>query len=561
MSNDGSKQANTSRAWWKEAVFYQIYPRSFKDSNGDGVGDLKGVIEKLDYLKDLGVNAVWMSPFYRSPMVDNGYDISDYEDIDPSFGTMAEFEEMLAGMHARGIKLMIDLVVNHTSSEHPWFFESRTSRENPKRDWYIWRDGKEGGMPPNNWASAFGGSAWTWDEQTGQYYLHLFSEGQPDLNWRNPEVKDAIFSMIRRWIERGIDGFRVDTGHLYLKNPEFPDALHESADAQSPVGFVFAREYVTHQPGLHELYQEMRREVLGEDVVFFGEMYDFDPHHALQYAAYERNEFNLLYQYPVVHARGDWTAVKRATREWYEAFRDKGWNSITFSNHDSARPTSIFGDEDNRELSAKLIATYLLTSPGTPFFLQGEELGMTNIHFGSIDEYNDPETRGLYKDLVDSGVGPQEALGRLAPWSRDNARTPMQWNSDEYAGFTSGTPWLPVNQNFRQVNAASQEKDLHSVLNFYRNLIVLRQKHSALVYGDFVPITPDDHELYAYLRQDAHEKFLIIVNTSPRTWSVGGALRESAEYAARDAPIIGTYADHGESDVFRPWEGRLYQIK
>lgn len=553
---------HAQRAWWKETVFYQIYPRSFQDSTGDGVGDLRGIISRLDHLAELGVDGVWLSPMYRSPMVDHGYDISDYEDIDPQFGSLADFDALLAGLHERGIKLLIDLVVNHTSDQHPWFIESRSSRDNPKRDWYIWRDPRDG-REPNNWASHFGGSAWTFDDATGQYYLHLFSPGQPDLNWRNPEVKEAIFAMIRRWIERGIDGFRVDVGHLYLKEPTLPDIMHAACDGDAP-RYVPATAFSSHQPGLHELYQELRRDVLGPDIVLFGEMYELDPESALAYTAYDRGEFDLVYQYPVVHARGDWTTVKRSVRTWYETFAGRAWNTITFSNHDSPRPVSIFGDDRHcRTQSAMCIATFLLSAPGTPFFLQGEEFGMSNVRFPRIEDYADAELIGFYRERVRDGGDPDDTLAQLAPWSRDNARTPMQWDPTHAAGFTSGTPWLPLHTNYPDINRARQVEDPHSVFRYYQRLIALRREHPTLVYGTYEPLVPDEHALYAYVRRDTERAILVVLNTCGTPFTPGDELRAGVAAAGIPGDLITGNTPNPPAawdTEYGPWEARLYWL-
>ena len=548
-----------TKTWWKEAVFYQIYPRSFKDSNGDGIGDLVGVIEKLDHLKELGIGAVWLSPMYRSPMIDHGYDISDYEDIDPIFGTMSDFQSLLEGLHQRDIKLMIDLVINHTSDQHPWFVESRASRDNPKRDWYIWKDGKDG-KEPNNWGSNFGGSAWSFDELTGQYYLHLFAKEQPDLNWRNPEVKEAIFAMVKRWVERGVDGFRVDVGHHYLKHPNYPDASRETDNPHSL--YVYPGQLAAHQPGLLEIYQELRETVLGPETVLFGEMYDYSAKEALQYVRYDQPGFNMVYQFPIVHARGDWTKVKSSIREWYETFAEKGWNSTTFSNHDSARPVSVFGDDSNHhEHSAKLIAAFLLTAPGSPFLLQGEEIGMTNVRHPSIEDYQDAEMLGRFTERVGLGEDPEHVLGELIRWSRDNARTPVQWNDTEHAGFSSAQPWLKINPNYTTINIAAQTDDQNSVLNFYRTLIALRKQNPALIYGTYEPLTADDAELYAYTRKYEDSVALMLLNTSSNTRMVDQKLVDTLGQLFEElpAPHLTNYPDIMScADDMRPWEMRLF---
>jgi oligo-1,6-glucosidase len=554
----GRKKNYNGRQWWKEAIFYQVYPRSFRDTNGDGNGDLAGIIEKLDYLHDLGVGAVWLAPVYASPMADNGYDVSDYYTINPMFGTMADFEKLLAGLHSRGMKLMMDLVINHTSVQHPWFLESRSSLDNPKRDWYIWRYGRDG-REPNNWACHFMTSAWEFDQKTGQYYLHMFSKEQADLNWRNAEMKEEIFRMMRFWLGKGVDAFRMDMANYLMKAESLPDAPRREGDARP---YVHGEGLYANQPGMHELITEIRSEVLDHfGAILFGEMYFLTPETALEYAAYDKHEMAMLYQYEIVGAAGDWEKTKRSVRVWHEAFKDKAWNSIAFSNHDSPRPVSIFGEERNaRTESAKCLATYLMTAPGTPFFLEGEELGMTNVTYPGLDDYSDIAMKTRYAERVSRGEDPAWVFADLARWSRDNARTPMQWNAEAEAGFTTGKSWLGVNLNYPEVNVASEEADTESVLNFYKKLIALRKKTPALVYGEYVPLTPDDWETYAYKRVLKDKTYVIILNTSPRQWRM--KILDELKNGKPELLLSNlTPADDTEEEFFlRPWEARIYKL-
>ena len=548
---------NIQKEWWKEAVVYQIYPRSFNDTSGDGNGDLRGIIDKLDYIKNLGIDAIWISPIYASPMADNGYDISDYYSINPMFGSMEDFDELIAEIHKRGMKLMMDLVINHTSIEHPWFLESRSSLDNSKRDWYIWREGKDG-REPNNWASHFMNSVWELDGKTNQYYFHMFAREQADLNWNNREVKKEIFSMIEFWLKKGVDAFRMDMANYLMKAKDFPDAPKEEGDNRK---YIHGEGLYANQPGMHELIREMKENVLAPyGAALFGETYFLNKDTALDYVAYDRKEFDLIYQYEVVGARGNWEEAKRSVRTWHESFKDRGWNSITLSNHDSPRPISLFGDDgEHREESAKCLATFLLTTPGTPFFLQGEELGMTNVLYQDIDCYSDIEMKEKYKERISKGEFPDDVFRDVAKWSRDNARTPMQWDKNINAGFSTGTPWIGVNQNYDYINTEDEEKDKSSVLNFYKKLIKLRHKHPSLVYGDYVPLVPDNWETYAYKRVLDKSVYVIVINTSERTWKMDPL----AEINADSKLLISNYSDSDNSSngmLLRPWESRVYKV-
>ncbi|GAB2694117.1 alpha-glucosidase [Paenibacillus thermoaerophilus] len=509
-----------ARRWWKEAVVYQVYPRSFMDGNGDGIGDLKGLLSKLDYLQELGVDVVWLSPVYKSPNDDNGYDISHYCEIMDEFGTMADWEAVLAGLRARGIKLIMDLVVNHTSDEHLWFRESRRSPDNPYRHWYIWRPGKPDGRPPNNWSSVFGGSAWAYDGATGEYYLHLFSRKQPDLNWDNPEVRESVYGIMQFWLDKGIDGFRMDVINFISKHPELPDA----GDGELEWG----GRYFVNGPRVHEYLQEMNRRVLSRyDLLTVGEMPGVSVDEAKLYTSPERGELDMVFQFEPMEIDsgpgGKWDvapwslpALRGILNKWQLGLEGCGWNSLYLCNHDQPRAVSRFGSDDPayRAVSAKLLATLNHTLQGTPFIYQGEELGMTNAAFPGIDSYRDIETLNMYRERLASGWEAEVLLKAIHAKSRDNARTPMQWNGDANAGFTTGTPWIGVNPNYREINAQAAMADPDSVFHYYRRLIALRKRHPLLVYGRFSPLLEWHDRIYAYTRRHEDETWLIVLNFS-----------------------------------------------
>ena len=510
-----------NKTWWKESVVYQIYPRSFCDSNGDGIGDLKGITSKLPYLKELGINVIWLSPVYQSPNDDNGYDISDYEDIMTEFGTMADFDEMLNTAHSLGIKIVMDLVVNHTSDEHKWFIESRSSKNNPKRDYYIWKDGKDG-KEPNNWGSCFSGSAWQLDETTGQYYLHLFSKKQPDLNWENDEVREEIFGMMNRWFEKGIDGFRMDVISLISKDQSFPDGATYG-------GLYGSFESCANGPRVHEFLKEMNKKVLSKyDIMTVGECAGVTLEEAKKYANSEGTELNMVFQFEHVGLDDD-TNMKWSTRrmplvplkenlsKWQKGLNEVAWNSLYFCNHDQPRIVSRLGSEKDeyRELSAKCIATCLHMMQGTPYIYQGEELGMTNTVFNSVKDFRDLESINAYNELTEKGViSAEELFPKICHKSRDNARTPMQWDDTENAGFTTGTPWIDVNPNYTEINAKEQVEREDSVFNYYKKLISLRKEYEIIVYGDYNLLLPEDEELFVYERNLNGNKLLVVCNFS-----------------------------------------------
>ncbi|MCS0791001.1 glycoside hydrolase family 13 protein [Cytobacillus pseudoceanisediminis] len=507
------------KQWWKESVVYQIYPRSFMDSNGDGIGDLQGIISRLDYLKELGIDVVWLSPVYKSPNDDNGYDISDYQDIMSEFGTMEDWEELLGEMHKREIKLIMDLVVNHSSDEHIWFAESRKSKDNPFRDYYIWREGRNG-KEPNNWGSNFGGSAWKLDDKTGEYYLHLFSKKQPDLNWDNPKLRNEIYDMMTWWLEKGIDGFRMDVVNFISKVEGLPD------DEPKPgKKYASGSKYYRNGPRIHEYLREMNEKALSKfDVMTVGEMPGVTPEWARQYTGESRNELNMVFQFEHVSLdngpNGKWDLkpldlcdLKINLTKWQNELDKVGWNSLYFNNHDQPRSVSRFGnDGEYREKSAKMLATLLHMMKGTPYVYQGEEIGMTNVRFSSIEEYRDIETLNFYKEALNDGWTKDKALESIYAKGRDNARTPMQWDSSEHGGFSDGTPWIKVNPNYKDINVEKALKDPDSVFHYYKKLIELRKKNEIIVYGRYNLILDQHPEVYAYTRTLGNQILLVLCN-------------------------------------------------
>lgn len=510
--------------WWKESVVYQIYPRSFYDSNGDGIGDINGIIKKLDYLEELGVDVLWISPMLDSPQDDNGYDISDYRKIFKEYGTMEDYETLLAEAHKRGIKILMDLVVNHTSDEHAWFLESKKSKENPYRDYYIWKN-PVNGKEPNNWGSVFGGSAWEYDDETQMYYLHLFSKKQPDLNWENETVRKEVYDMMKFWCEKGIDGFRMDVISMISKDQAFPDGEIRGG-LYGDYG-----PYCVHGPRIHEFLKEMNQEVLSKyDIMTVGETAGVTIEEARKYAGEDRNELNMVFQFEHVEGPGQngefgkWTTAKfnfpefkRVMIKWQEELQGKAWNSLFFGNHDQPRSVSRFGNDNPacRETSAKMLATCLHMMQGTPYIYQGEELGMTNAYFDKLEDYRDIESIQYFTELTDAGfLTPDYMMKCLMLRSRDNARTPMQWNQSAQAGFTDAEPWIKVNPNYKVINAESQMKNENSVFHYYQKLIQIRKEKEIVVYGDFEPLYREDDQIFAYIRRLDQERLLTICNFS-----------------------------------------------
>ena len=512
------------KKWWKESVVYQIYPKSFKDSNGDGVGDIRGIIQKLDYLKELGVNVLWISPMLESPQDDNGYDISDYRRIYKEYGTMEDYEELLSEAHKRDIRILMDLVVNHTSDEHNWFIESRKSKDNPYRDYYIWKD-PVNGKEPNNWGGVFGGSAWEYDAQTQMYYLHLFSKKQPDLNWENEKVRQEVYDMMTFWCEKGIDGFRMDVISMISKDQAFPDGKMNNS-LYGDFG-----PYCVHGPRIHEFLQEMNREVLSRyDIMTVGETSGVTIEEAQKYAGEAGKELNMVFQFEHVdNGSGDygkWTTekydfkeFKRIMIKWQEELQGKAWNSLFLGNHDQPRSVSRFGNDNPayRETSAKMLATCLHMMQGTPYVYQGEELGMTNVYFDKLEDYRDIESINFFTELTEAGLmTPEYMMKCLMLRSRDNARTPMQWDDSAQAGFTDGESWIKVNPNYKEINAAQQLEDPNSIFYYYQKLIRLRKEKDIIVYGGFEPLYRDDEQIFAYIRRQEQEKLLTVCNFSDK---------------------------------------------
>lgn len=550
------------KAWWKEAVVYQIYPRSFCDSNGDGIGDLNGITSKLDYLKELGIDVIWLSPVYKSPNDDNGYDISDYEDIMTEFGNMDDFDKMLAAAHERGIKIVMDLVVNHTSDEHPWFVESRSSKDNEKRDYYIWKEGKDG-KEPTNWGSAFSGPAWKYDEKTDMYYLHLFSVKQPDLNWENPKVRKEVFDMMTRWCEKGIDGFRMDVISLISKPEGFPDA--------KVVGLYGDMNICANGPKVHDYLKEMNEKVLSKfDIMTVGETAGVTLDEAKKYANSEGSELNMVFQFEHMGLDGEgdfkWSTkhiplvpLKENLTKWQLGLDEVAWNSLYFCNHDQPRIVSRLGDDSDgfREVSAKCIATCLHMMQGTPYVYQGEELGMTNTVFNSVDDFRDLESINAYKELIESGLYTKEDMfPKIAHKSRDNARTPMQWDASENAGFTAGTPWISVNPNYKKINVADQLRREDSVFNYYKKLIRLRKENEIIVYGNYELLLPEDENIFAYVRTLDNQKLLVVCNFSKSEQKFDFSGYENAKM------LISNYNRDARKDgILKPYEATVLLLE
>jgi oligo-1,6-glucosidase len=556
--------------WWTTAVVYQIYPRSFADSDGDGIGDLPGITARLDHLARLGIDVLWLSPIYPSPQDDNGYDISDYQDVDPLFGTLADLDELVEQAHDRDIKIVMDLVVNHTSDEHPWFVESRSSVDSPKRDWYWWRPARPGtepgapGAEPTNWGSFFSGPTWEYDEATGEYYLHLFSRKQPDLNWENPEVREAVYAMMRWWLDRGVDGFRMDVINMISKELPLQDGDVPEGAAEGD-----GSPYFLCGPRIHEFLAEMRREVIdGRDgaLLTVGEMPGVTVEEARLFTDPDRAEVDMVFQFEHVSVDQGATkwdvlplrlpVLKASLGRWQEALAEVGWNSLYWNNHDQPRVVSRFGDDgEYRVRSAKLLGTVLHLHRGTPYVYQGEELGMTNAPFGRIDDFRDIEAVNHFRVASALGADPDAVLDALRTMGRDNARTPMQWDATEHAGFTSGDPWIAVNPNHTEVNAAAAVADPDSVFHHYRRLAELRKAEPAVAHGDFTLLLPDDPVVYAFTRRHGDTELLVVANFSGDP--VRPDLPEYAAWAA-DELLLGNVAD-ADGPELAPWEARIHR--
>ena len=553
------------KRWWKESVVYQIYPRSFCDSNGDGIGDLNGITGKLDYLKELGIDVIWLSPVYKSPNDDNGYDISNYQAIMDEFGTMEDFDRMLATAHEKGIKIMMDLVVNHTSDEHKWFIESRKSTDNPYRDYYIWRPAKEDGSLPNNWGSCFSGPAWEYDKTTDMYFLHLFSKKQPDLNWDNPAVRQDVFDMMNWWLKKGVDGFRMDVISLISKEPGLPDK-------EPGINGYATFNVSANGPHVHEYLQEMRQKALNNaDTITVGECSGVTLEEAKKYARSDEKELNMVFQFEHMDVDSDEKAGKWTTRKmdlrnlkkiltrWQKGLQDIAWNSLYWENHDQPRSVSRFGNDSDeyREISAKMLATCIHMMQGTPYVYQGEELGMTNCPFNTLDNFRDLESINAFHELTEQGkMTEEDMMAAIGYKGRDNARTPMQWDDSAYAGFSTANPWIMVNPNYTKINAKDQVNREDSVFKYYQKLIKLRHESELIVYGTYDLILDDDKDIYAYIRTLGDEKLIVYCNFSENTREV-----ELPEEFTNGKVLISNYSDAKANPkiTLRPYEAIVIQ--
>lgn len=553
------------KRWWKESVVYQIYPRSFCDSNGDGIGDLNGITGKLDYLKELGIDVIWLSPVYKSPNDDNGYDISDYQAIMDEFGTMEDFDRMLAIAHEKGIKIMMDLVVNHTSDEHKWFIESRKSTDNPYRDYYIWRPAKEDGSLPNNWGSCFSGPAWEYDKTTDMYFLHLFSKKQPDLNWDNPAVRQDVFDMMNWWLKKGVDGFRMDVISLISKEPGLPDK-------EPGINGYATFNVSANGPHVHEYLQEMRQKALNNaDTITVGECSGVTLEEAKKYARSDEKELNMVFQFEHMDVDSDekagkWTTkkmdlrnLKKILTRWQKGLQDIAWNSLYWENHDQPRSVSRFGNDSDeyREISAKMLATCIHMMQGTPYVYQGEELGMTNCPFNTLDNFRDLESINAFHELTEQGkMTEEDMMAAIGYKGRDNARTPMQWDDSAYAGFSTANPWIMVNPNYTKINAKDQINREDSVFKYYQKLIKLRHESELIVYGTYDLILDDDKDIYAYIRTLGDEKLIVYCNFSENTREV-----ELPEEFTNGKVLISNYIDAkvNHKITLRPYEAIVIQ--
>lgn len=562
-----NKKTEITKKWWKESTIYQIYPRSFKDSDGNGVGDIPGIISELDYLQDLGADVVWLSPVYKSPNDDNGYDISDYQDIMDEFGTMADFDKMLAEMKKRDLKLIMDLVVNHSSDEHEWFKSARESVDSPYRDYYIWRK-PVNGKAPNNWKSFFGGSAWEYDEKTGEYYLHLFSKKQPDLNWENPKLRQEVYKMMRFWLDKGVDGFRMDVIPFISKKIGLPDLDYSNL----PGGLSAA---YANGPRLHEFLHEMNQEVMSHyDVFAVGEAPGVTPEIAPLYVGEDRKELDMIFHFQHLKIDRDknniWKKIKYPLAQfkdifqrWDDAIGTNGWGTVYLGNHDTARIVSHFGDDKQyREESAKMLATMLFTLRGTVGVYQGDELGMTNRNFSSISQFRDIQALNAYQEIVvEKGNDEQDFIHSLNDFSRDHARTPMHWSDKKNAGFTNGTPWIGLNENYPMINAEQQKADKNSVLNYYKQLIKLRKSTPLYVYGETEILHKEDNNIYAYVRQYQGEASLVVLNFSGDKQVY--TLSEKWAKKMKDSSLaISNYSSTQGSAILnlKPYEARVYKL-
>lgn len=553
-----------SRKWWKEAVAYQIYPRSFMDSNGDGIGDINGILSKLDYLEDLGVDVIWICPIYESPNDDNGYDISDYQAILSDFGTMGDFDRLLKEVHNRDMKLIMDLVINHTSDEHPWFIESRSSKDNPYRDYYIWHPGKDG-KEPNNWESIFGGPAWEFDEKTGEYYMHIFSRKQPDLNWENDKVRQELYDMVNWWLDKGIDGFRVDAISHIKKVEGFPDM-------PNPDNKKYVPSFDGHmnRDGIEVFLQELRENTFSKyDIMTVGEANGVKASDAEAWVGEEQGVFNMIFQFEHLDLWGtsidgglDLFELKSVLTKWQKELEGIGWNALFLENHDQPRSVSTWGNsEEYWEESAKALAAFYFLMQGTPFIYQGQEIGMTNVQFNDIEDYDDVAIKNLYKEETEKGTPHEEIMEVIWKNGRDNSRTPMQWDDSANAGFTVGKPWMKVNPNYTHINVKEQMADPNSVYHFYKKLIELRKQHEVFIYGKYDLVLEEHDQIFAYTRTLEGAKMIVMTNlfSEPTAYEMPASLA-----GLRGEVLISNYDQTGEQlltkGTLRPYETVVYKI-
>ena len=552
------------QVWWKEVVAYQIYPRSFMDSNNDGIGDLKGITSKLDYLKDLGIDVIWICPMYKSPNDDNGYDISDYQDIMSDFGSMDDFNELLNEVHKRDMKLIIDLVLNHTSDEHEWFIESKSSKDNAKRDWYIWRKGKDG-LEPNNWESIFKGSAWEYDRNTDEYFLHLFSKRQPDLNWENKDVRNELYKMINWWLDKGIDGFRIDAISHIKKENDFSNIPNPNNDR-----YVSSFEKHMNVEGIHEFLEELNENTFSKyNIMTVAEANGVNAEHAEEWVGDEKGKFNMVFQFEHLDLwnNEDEQAFnvkecKEILSRWQYALHNKGWNALFIENHDIPRAVSTWGnDKEYWKESATALGLMYFMQQGTPFIYQGQEIGMTNVKYENITYYNDIKSVNIYKEMIQKGIDENKAIRHLWAVSRDNARTPMQWNNKEFAGFSKIKPWLQVNLNYEQINVENQLNDKNSIFNFYKKMIKIRKENKCLIYGNYKLILENDANIYSYIRELDNEKFIVITNLTDKNVKFS----YDEELLKYEDLLISNYEINAHENTkiitLNPYEARLYKLK
>lgn len=559
----------STEAWWKESVIYQIYPKSFMDSNGDGVGDIQGIISRLDHIKDLGVDIIWLSPVYKSPNADNGYDISDYQDIADEYGTMEDWEELIGKVHEKGMKLIMDLVVNHTSDEHPWFVEAKKDKSSPYRDYFIWKQGLDN-RKPNNWRSIFGGSAWEYDSASGEYYLHLFDRKQTDLNWLNPDMRSDIYEMMNWWVDKGVDGFRMDVINLISKVDGLPSVVPADDEAAGHTAdYLDGGEYYMNGPRFHEYLQEMHENVLaGKNLVTVGECPGIDVEGAMQVTDPANKELNMVFQFELMDIdsgeggkwdvrKWDLKTFKEIVSKWQTGLEGKGWNSIYLGNHDQPRCLSRFGDDRNfHKESGKMLATLLMTLSGTPFVYQGDEIGMTNVKFPGIEDYKDVETLNMYTERSNElGESHDTIMERIYYRSRDNARTPMQWSSTVNGGFTKGTPWIGVNANCSTINAEAQQSDEDSIYSYYKKLIGFRKQNKVLVYGSYELLEADHEQIIAYRREYNGKQALVVMNFSNGHAKLTEALLSECSSMEPDSC---NYKSDADSSTLKPYEARIY---